>query len=315
MHNVIRRWGASLSTCRLPHDLMKLRLRTICLLTAAVVIAGCSRPGTGGSSGSGGSIRIKGSDTMVNLGQAWAEAYGHIPGSEPPVVQGGGSGTGVAALINKDTDIAQSSREMKDEEIANAKSKGVNPVPTIVAQDALCVIVHNDNPVDRLTVAQLGDIFSGRITNWEELGGRDEMIVLLSREKNSGTHVFFLEHVLRHGKSSGPEQYSPSTQMQPSSQTLVTQIAVSPGGIGYVGLGYAEGDDGKELAEAGKPGEGYTKPTVANVMNRTYPISRPLLFYTNGSPTGNVRKFVDFVLSKEGQDITEQMEFVPVNNP
>jgi phosphate transport system substrate-binding protein len=280
-------------------------LLSVCVSALA---AGCGKPASEGA----GAIEVKGSDTMVNLGQAWAEAFSEAPNRPEVTVEGGGSGTGIAALIDKNTDIAESSREMEPQEMEQAKAKGVNPVATVVAQDGLSVIVHPDNPVSHLTIQQLSDIYTGKVTNWKQLGGPDKRIAVLSREKNSGTHVFFLEHVVRMGKKDNSIQYAPSTQMQPSSSALVQQVATTPNAIGYVGLGYAAGAKVKEVGIAAKPGDKPVVPSQKSVLDKSYPISRPLYFYTDGPPTGKVKEFVDFVLSPEGQKIVSRMEFVPV---
>lgn len=274
----------------------------------SALAAGCRKP----SSEAAGSIEVKGSDTMVNLGQAWSEAFAADASRPEVTVEGGGSGTGIAALIEKNTDIAESSREMEPQEIELAKAKGVTPVATVVAQDGLSVIVHPDNPVRSLTIKQLSDIYTGTVTNWKQVGGRDERIAVLSREKNSGTHLFFLEHVVRMGRKDDSIQFAPSAQMQPSSSALVQQVASTRNAIGYVGLGYAAAAKVRELGIAVKPGDKPVTPSQQSVLDKSYPISRPLYFYTDGPPAGKVKEFVDFVLSPEGQEIVAKMEFVPV---
>lgn len=294
---------------------MRRHAKWAALAAVAVALAGCSRPPGGEQTGGGqtGGLTLTGSDTMVNLGQAWAEDYNKEPGRASVSVQGGGSGQGIAALINNATQIAQSSREMKEDEIAQAKAKGVTVKEYVVAQDGLSVIVHKDNPVRRLTIPQMSDIFTGKVMNWKQVGGPDLPIVLISREKNSGTHVFFLEHVLRQGKSKGPEQYAPSTKMQTSSNTVVEQVGQTRGAIGYVGLGYtANAPNVMEVAVAASPAGPFVLPSVETVLNKTYPIARPLYFYTNGEPRGTAKTFIDFVLGPRGQQIVEQLEFVPL---
>jgi phosphate transport system substrate-binding protein len=155
-------------------------------------------------------------------------------------------------------------------------------------------------------------MYSGKVSNWKQVGGSDARIILLSREKNSGTHVFFLEHVVREGKKSDI-QFAPNVQMQASSSTLAQQVANTPNAIGYVGLGYAEAAKVKEVAVATKDGGPFVAPSQETVLDKSYPISRPLYFYTNGEPTGEARAFVDFVLGAEGQKIVSDLEFVPVS--
>lgn len=289
---------------------------TLIAAAVAVALAGCSRPpATGGGpgvpqgTGRGRTIEIKGSDTMVNLGQAWAEAFGAKSGVQVSV-NGGGSGTGIAALLNDTCDIAESSREMEGDEITQAKAKGMKPVKHIVGLDGLVVVVHPSNPVSKLTLDQLADIFTGKTRNWKEVGGKDAEIVILSREVNSGTHVYFKEHVLRKGKKEGKEEFAASALLQSSSQAIADEVAQNEKAIGYYGMGYLS--DKQEAIAVGKTAAGpFVAPTIDNVVNGTYPISRPLLFYTKGEPTGAVKEYLDFVLSREGQKIVEEQEFVP----
>jgi phosphate transport system substrate-binding protein len=257
-------------------------------------------------------VQIKGSDTMVNLGQAWAEAYMKARPESSVAVTGGGSGTGIAAMIDGRTDIAESSRAMKDKEIADAKKKGVDPVEHEVALDALSVIVNPSNPVSKLTIDQLSDIFTSRITNWKQVGGADEKIVILSRDKNSGSHVFFLEHVLRRGNDKGPEEYAASALMMPSSEAIAEQVASDKASIGYVGLGYVDPAKHKTVDVAKTAAGPFVKPTVETAIDHTYPVSRPLYWYTNGEPKGEVKSLLSFVLSPDGQKIVDRLGFAPV---
>lgn len=259
------------------------------------------------------SIQVKGSDTMVNLGQAWAEKYMEKNPTDFVAVTGGGSGTGLSSIISGTCDIAMSSRNIKEKEIALAKQKGINPNEIKVALDGLAVIVNPGNPIGKLTLAQLADIFTGRIANWKDLGGTDEKIVLLSREVNSGTHVYFKEHVLRKNDPNSREEFAPTALMLSSSQAIADEVAGNPAAIGYYGMGYISKKQ-KPLAIAKDEKSEYEMPTIDNVINGKYPISRPLFLYTNGTPEGLVKKFVDFTLSKEGQDIVIKTDFVPVIN-
>ena len=255
------------------------------------------------------SIQVKGSDTMVNLGQAWAEKYMEENSADFVAVTGGGSGTGLSSLISGSCDIAMSSRNIKDKEIALAKQKGINPNEIKVALDGLAVVVNPKNPVSKLTLAQLRDIFTGKITNWKELGGVDSMITILSREVNSGTHVYFKEHVLRRNDANSKEEFVASSLMLPSSQAIADEVAGNSSAIGYYGMGYISPKQ-KAILVAKDDKSEYEAPTEANVINGKYPISRPLFLYTNGEPQGLVKKFVDFVLSKEGQRIVSKTDFV-----
>lgn len=257
------------------------------------------------------SIQIKGSDTMVNLGQAWAEEFSKKNPDINVAVTGGGSGTGIAALISGTADIAECSRTMKEKEIAKAKENGIDPYEIKVALDGLAVVVHPDNPVSKLTIGELADIFTRKITNWKELGGKNLPILILSREVNSGTHVYFKEHVLRKGNEKGPEEFSPMALLMPSSQAIADETAQNSNAIGYYGMGYISAKQ-KAVSVAKDKNSPYIEPTVENVKNGSYPISRPLLIYTKGKPEGKIKSFIDFVLSVEGQEIVKKVDFVPV---
>jgi phosphate transport system substrate-binding protein len=262
------------------------------------------------SNSSGNYIENKGSDTIVNLALAWAEKY---QAEQPEVrisVTGGGSGTGIASLINKTVDIANASRQIKDEEVAEAKSNGVEPVEHIVAREAIAVIVNPENPVSQLTLKQISDIYSGKIGNWSEVGGEDRPIVRLSRETNSGTHVYFLETVLRLGNSKDKTLFSMDTLLLPSSEGIVAEVRQNPNAIGYDGLGYVP-KDLKMIAIAKEAGGAYVLPSIATVNDKSYPIARDLYMYTNGEPTGIVKTYLDWILSSEAQQIVADLGFVP----
>lgn len=257
------------------------------------------------------SIQIKGSDTMVNLAQSWAEKYMEENSGDFVAVTGGGSGTGLSSLISGSCDIAMSSRNIKDKEIALAKQKGINPFEIKVALDGLAVVISPANPVNKLTLEQLAGIFTGRISNWKEVGGKDERIVVLSREVNSGTHVYFKEHVLRNNNASGKEEFAPSALMLSSSQAIADEVAANPSAIGYYGMGYISNKQ-KTIAVAKDEKSEYVSPSIENVLSGKYPISRPLYLYTNNQPQGLIKKFVDYTLSREGQEIVVKTDFVPV---
>jgi len=254
-------------------------------------------------------LQNKGSDTLVNLALAWAEAYM----SEHPRVRisvtGGGSGTGIAAMINGTVDIANASRAMTELEIEAARRNGVDPVEFTVARDAIAVVVHPSNPVQRLTLQEISDIYTGQITNWNLVGGEDRPIVLLSRESNSGTYVYFLEHVIRLGEDSDL-LFSPDTLLMPSSEGITAEVSQNPNAIGYDGLGYVT-DQVKVMAVAASPEGPYVLPSVASVNAGTYAIARPLYMYTAGQPAGAVKDYLDWILT-EGQDIVPLLGFVPL---
>jgi phosphate transport system substrate-binding protein len=257
-------------------------------------------------------IENKGSDTIVNLALAWAERY---QGDHPDVrisVTGGGSGTGIASLINGTVGIANASRQIKTEEIEQARSNGVEPVEHIIARDAIAVIVNPNNPVTELTLKQISDIYSGKITNWKEVGGDDRPIVRLSRETNSGTHVYFLETVLRLSSKEDKTLFSTDTLLLPSSEGIIAEVRQNPNAIGYDGLGYVP-NDLKMIAIAEEEGGAYVLPSVATVNDKTYAIARDLYMYTNGAPEGILKEYLDWILSLEAQQIVEELGFVPVN--
>ncbi len=257
-------------------------------------------------------IQNKGSDTMVNLALAWAEAYGERHPEVRIAVTGGGTGTGIAALINGTVDMANASRAIKEEERAQAQANGIEPVEHVVAGDAIAIVVHPSNPVQRLTIPQLSDIFSGKITNWREVGGEDRPIVLLSRESNSGTHVFFLEEVVRRGDPKDKTLFSPDTLLMPSSEGISAEVRQNPNAIGYDGLGYVTPDQ-KVVSVAPTEGEPYVFPTLETVRDGSYPIARPLFIYTIGAPQGAVREYLSWILGPEGQAIVQELGFVPLH--
>ena len=255
-------------------------------------------------------IENKGSDTIVNLALAWAEAYQAEHAEVRISVTGGGSGTGIAALVNGTVDIANASRKIKDEETTEAQANGVDPVEHIIARDAIAVIVNPNNPVSQLTLQQISDIYSGKFTNWQEVGGEDRPIVKLSRETNSGTHVYFLETVLRLGNSDDETLFSTDTLLLPSSEGIISEVRQNPNAIGYDGLGYVP-DDVKMIAIAKEAGGEYVLPSIATVNDKTYAIARDLYMYTNGEPTGVVKDYLDWILSAEAQEIVAELGFVP----
>src|SRR5689334_11798589 len=264
------------------------------------------------SNSSGSYIQNKGSDTIVNLALAWAEKY---QAEHPEVrisVTGGGSGTGIASLINKTVDIANASRQIKSEEVTEAKSNGVDPVEHVIARDAIAVIVNPENPVSQLTLKQISDIYSGKINNWSEVGGDDRPIVRLSRETNSGTHVYFLETVIRLGNSKDKTLFSMDTLLLPSSEGIVAEVRQNPNAIGYDGLGYVP-KDLKMIAIAKQEGNPYVLPAIATVNDKSYPIARDLYMYTNGAPKGIIKTYLDWIVSPEAQKIVADLGFVPIS--
>lgn len=263
-------------------------------------------------------ITVKGSDTMVNLSQKWAEEYMKLHPDVSIQVTGGGSGTGVAALLNKTTEIANASRELKSSELEDAKGKGITPYTYQVALDGIAVIVHPESKVDNLTIKQVSDIFSGKITNWKNVGGTDLPITLYGRENSSGTYEFFKDHVL--GKVDGRQvDYSPATQVLQGTAALGEAVARDKKGIGYGGVGYfSERNDVKilhikkdENAPAISPSEN-NKVNYEVIWSGDYSISRYLYCFTNGEATGKLKEFMDFIVSQDGQNIVRTMEYIPL---
>ena len=286
------------------------------MLLLTLLLSGCG-PAAGeaadppGESVGQRAIQNKGSDTLVNVALAWAEAYRQVDPTVSIAVTGGGSGTGIASLINGTVDIANASRAMKPEEIDSAQANGINPVEFVVAIDALAIIVHPDTPVERLTIPQLAAIYTGRITNWSQVGGNDADIILLSRESNSGTHVYFLEEVVRGGEES-EQIFAPQTLFMPSSVGITSEVRRNPNAIGYDGLGYVDPEHEKILAIAEDENSPYYEPSVETASNETYPIARPLYMYTAGEPTGAIQDYLDWIRSPAGQEIVADIGFVPI---
>ncbi len=251
---------------------------------------------------------------MVNLALAWAEKFHQLQPNVEISVTGGGSGTGIAALINNTVDIANASRQIKKEELDQAKANGSNPTEFVVAKDAIAIIVNPSNPVDKLTLQQISDIFSGKINNWSEVGGENRPIVRLSRETNSGTHVFFLENVIRMGNKKDKTLFATDTCLLPSSEGITAETKDNPNAIGYDGLGYVT-PEVKVIAVAEADGGLYIIPSADTVNNGQYPIARDLYMYTNDQPSGVVADYINWILSPEAQVIVTQLGFVPINKP
>ena len=290
-----------------------LMLPVAVLMIAAITVTGCSDTTENGN-GLSGSFNIIGSNTVTPLTSVWAEEFMNIYPDVNIAVSGPGSGAGIAALINGTTDICQASRQIKQQEIDQAEANGVTPYEIQVATDALSVVVNPANPVSELTIAQLSAIYTGKITNWKEVGGNDATIVVLSRDTNSGTHVFFKEHVVQmQGMATEDKslEYGSKVLFLPSTEGGVSEVVRNSNAIFYPGLGYVTGEV-KPLAikkTAGSPG---VLPSVATALDGTYPVSRPLLYYTNGAPAGVIKAFIDYCLSTEGQARVTKVGYVPL---
>lgn len=258
-------------------------------------------------------IQVKGSDTEVNLVQRLAELYMEDHPGVAFAVTGGGSGTGIAALINGKVDIANSSRAIKDKEIEQARARGVEPVAFVIAMDGLSVIVHESNPLESLTVDQVARIFKGEITNWNQVGGPDLAITMYGRQSNSGTYVFFRDDVLK-------GDYSGRVRRMNGNAQIVEAVRRDKSGIGYVGVGYVKDEETGSPVEglkplkirraAGAPAASPLDPEA--VCSGDYPIARPLYQYTDGAPTGVVADYIRWVMGEEGQKVAVEMGFYPI---
>ena len=277
-----------------------------CCLALALLVAAC------GGGGSRNLIQNKGSDTLVNVAQAWAESYASVAPDTVVAVSGGGSGTGIAAMINGTVDIANSSRKMKDSEIELARGNGNEPIEYVVGYDALAVFVHPDNPLGEVSAAQLAELYGegGDIETWSQLGvqvpgcGSDE-IVRVSRQNNSGTYVYFREAVLGERRD-----FKLGSRDMHGSKDVVDLVENTPCAIGYSGLAYATDHVKMPCVRKGEDG-GCVSPSVESAIDGSYPIARPLFMYTAGEPQGAIREYLDWVLSDEGQCIVYEKGYAP----
>jgi phosphate transport system substrate-binding protein len=285
------------------------------LLVATFAITGCTSGSASGGDGISGSFKIIGSNTVEPISVIWAEEFMKMHPEVNIAVAGPGSGVGIAALIDGTTDIAQASRGIKSKEIDQAAANGKNPYEIVVAKDALSVVVHPSNPVSELTIAQLSAIFTNQIVNWKEVGGNDGPIVALSRDTNSGTHVFFKEHVVQmRGMSTENKdlEYGPDVLFLPSTKEGVNETARNANAIFYPGLGYLT-DEVKPLAIKKTADDPAVLPSVATAQDGSYPIYRPLFYYTNGEPSGVIKAFIEYALSPEGQVVVDEVGYVPLS--
>jgi phosphate transport system substrate-binding protein len=306
--------------------MMRIPLKTLWfgLLAGVLMQTGCGKKPEGGADAAapaGGAkaaapktvIQNIGSDTMVNLAQAWAEEYAKVEPAVSVEVSGGGSGIGIAALINKTADIANASRKLEPEEVATAKKAGEDPKEYMVGYDALSIFVHKSNPINEISMEELGEIYreGGKLAKWSELGVtipevHDDKIVRVSRQNNSGTYHYFREAVL--GKKS---DYKAGSMDMNGSKDVVELIARTPTAIGYCGMAYAT-PEVKVLKVSKKKGEPGVLPSIASTLDKTYPIARPMFMYTPGEPPAHVKKYLDWVHSDAGQKIVETTGYVPL---
>jgi phosphate transport system substrate-binding protein len=241
---------------------------------------------------------------MVRLGQRWAEEYMKTHKDVTLQVSGGGSGTGIAALLNGGTDICQASRDMKPREYVDAESRNITVHRVAVALDGIAVFLNEANPVKELSLEQLRGIYTGSITNWKEVGGPAHIIILYGRENNSGTYAFFKEHVLK------DEDYADATQTLPGTAAVVNAVAYDKYGIGYGGIAWGKGI--KAIAVKKDVKSEAVGPTMESIVNGTYPVSRELYWFFNGTPTGELRDFLNWALSPDGQKLAADIDYVPL---
>ncbi len=250
-------------------------------------------------------VVVKGSDTMLNLVQNLAEAYSGAHPDATVSVTGGGSGVGISAVINKQTDIGNASRSIASKEISTARANGVNPVEYVVAIDGVCIIIHASNSVAKLTMNQLGQIYSGKITNWNAVGGPNRKISLYGRQPSSGTFVYVRDEAVK-------GEYAASMRQMNGNAQIVEGVKADSGAIGYVGVGYAR-EQGIKILTLSKDGNNYYSPLDEKAINsNTYPLARPLFQYTNGKAKGDAKDFIAFEVSPEGQKIVNDQGFYPL---
>jgi phosphate transport system substrate-binding protein len=287
-------------------------------LAAAAALVGCGKSDGGASGGSTGSKKTVaniGSDTMVNLAAAWAEAYGAIDKTVVIEVNGGGSGVGIKGLLNGTAELANSSRHIEDKEKAELKEKRqLEAKEFVVGFDALSIYVHKDNPLNEITMEQLGEIYrsDGKITKWSDLGvtsipgGKGDEIIRVSRQNNSGTYEYFKEAVV--GKKN---EFKLGSLDMNGSKDVVELVGKTPNAIGYSGMGYANASV-KMVKVAKKKGDPYVAPSIAATHDKSYPIARPMFFYTAGEPAPHVKAYIDWTMSDAGQKIVETTGYVPL---
>jgi phosphate transport system substrate-binding protein len=253
------------------------------------------------TTGGAQSISVKGSDTMLPIAQAEAEEFMNENSGKSVTVTGGGSGVGIAALIDGQVDIATASRDITPDEVKAANAKGINPVQHSVAYDGITVIVNPANTVSKLTFNQLRGIYNGSISNWKDVGGQDKPIVVITRDSSSGTYKDFQKDVLL------GDEYRTDAVTQPATGGIVSEVSQNQNAIGYIGFAYL---DSRTKALSLDKGNGSVSPTTENILSGTYPLSRSLYFYTNGEPSGLTKEFIDFVLSERGQSIVSEVGYI-----
>ncbi len=248
-------------------------------------------------------IFIKGSDTILPVSNAESKAYMKLHPETDIIVIGGGSSLGIASFMEGEVEIAMASRKIKDSEIEEATEKGIQPVETIIAWDGIAVIVNKNNQLNSLSLGQLKKIYTGEVTNWKDVGGADEEIEVLVRDASSGTYAFFKENVLENN------EYTSDAFTEPNTEAVVREVESNSSAIGYIGLAYL--DDSVKTIGLGT-GDTIAYPETESILKGEYPLSRPLQYYTNGEPRGHLKDYIDFVLSDQGQEIIEDVGYLPI---
>lgn len=282
-------------------------------LASVLLLAACGSPEKKADNANGATdassnkiaITIKGSDTVLPLSQKEAEEYMKKHADASITIVGGGSGVGISALMEGTTDVAMSSRALKMDEKLKYQDKKIDVTEVTIANDALAVVVHPKNSVEKLTHEQISDIFTGKITNWKEVGGKDMKIICYSRETSSGTYEFFKEHVM------DKKNYATTVLNMPATGAIIQSVSQTEGAIGYVGLAY-ETKDVKPLAVSYDQGKNFVLPSIVSAQDGTYPISRPLYYFYSKSNEAKIKPFVDFILSDEGQQLVKDVGYVPL---
>lgn len=280
--------------------------KAVGILAIGGLLVACSQKSDSQTEGStsSSSITIKGSDTTLPISQKLAEQYMLENSGETLIVTGGGSGVGISSLMAETTDIAQSSRKIKFDEVLKIEDAGKSIEEIVIAYDAMAIVVHPNNKVNDLTRQQLEDIFTGKIQNWSELGGDDLKIIPYSRETSSGTYEFFKESVLN------DKNYVNGIMSMPATGAIIQSVNQTPGAIGYVGLAYLNED--VKAINVSYDGENFVQPSIENAKNNTYPVVRPLYFYHSTDVNENVKKFIEYSLSPTGQKLIEEIGFITV---
>lgn len=285
---------------------LRINIGNVATYIAVLLIIGLSSIGIGCIDNNGEvteSILVKGSDTVLPLMQAEAETFMIENINRSITVIGGGSGVGIAALIDGNVDIAMASRSMKGSEIENANEQGVNPIEHTICWDGIAVVVNPDNPVSALSLSQIRGIYNGSISNWKDVGGEDRTIAVISRDSSSGTYEYFKDNVLM------KEDYRPDTLIQSATGAIVMEISQNRNAIGYIGIAYL--DESVKSIDL-KTDSGSISPSAENVKNKEYPLARPLYVYTDGQPTGPAKEFIDFILSPAGQAIVSEVGYITI---